>query len=171
MSATQVHEPTETFRDRYLDLQHLIRELVLVRDHNRRFKEGEPQDEVLLFAEGALVVIVLERFVRAVLGDNAGPTETLHNLLQKAVAENLLRVPWDDQQDGIRRICSVRNTILHGNYEQAAKQAGCASVRDYFSQQFTPEVDKMFHIVDDMVKQIDPTTGRPHGAMGTSEHP
>lgn len=152
-----------TFRERYLDLQHLIRELMLVRSHNLQFKEGDPQDRMLLFAEGALVVIVLERFVRAVLGDEASETETLHNLLQKAVAKGLLRVPWDDQQDGIRRMCAIRNTILHGNYEQAARQAGCATVVDYFRQQLTPEVEKMFHIVDDLMKQIDSATGKPHG--------
>jgi len=36
-------------------------------------------------------------------------------------------------------------------------------VRNYFQQQFTPEIEKMFHIVDDLMKQIDPTTGTPHG--------
>lgn len=152
-----------TFKERNLELQHLVREMTLLRNHNLQFQEGDPQDRILLFAEGALVVIVLERFVRAVLGDGVTESDTLHPLLQRAVAKNLLRVPWDDQQDGIRKICAIRNTILHGNYEQAARQAGCPSVAVYFKTQFTSEVEMMFHIADDLFKQIDPATGKPHG--------
>jgi hypothetical protein len=31
------------------------------------------------------------------------------------------------------------------------RQTGCATVRDYFKQQFTPELERMFHIVDDLM--------------------
>ncbi|MGZ6126415.1 MAG: hypothetical protein ACXWLR_15710, partial [Myxococcales bacterium] len=67
-----------------------------------------------------------------VIGADATDSDTLHPLLKKAVAKNLIRLPWPDQQEGIRRICRVRNTLLHTNYGQAAAQAGCASVREYF---------------------------------------
>jgi hypothetical protein len=68
--------------------------------------------------------------VRIVLGSDAEEKDTLYNMLQKSVSRGLLRVPWDDQQDGITRLARVRNTLLHGSYEQAAKEAGRASVRN-----------------------------------------
>lgn len=152
-----------TFKDRYLDLQHLVRELQVLRQHNLQFKEGDPQDGLLLSAEAALVLLVLERFIRAVLGGETTDRDTLHSLLQKATSKKrgpLLILLWDDQQDGIRRICAVRNTLLHGNYEQAAREAGCATVADYFKTQFAGEIEAMYKVVDDLFKQIDPETGR-----------
>lgn len=50
--------------------------------------------------------------------------------------------------------------MLHGNYEQAAKQAGCASTSEYFQKEFTPEVEKLYQLLEGMVKQIDVETGR-----------
>ena len=94
------------------------------------------------------MLVCLERFVRIVLGTEAGENDTLHTLLEKATGKRLalLTLPFDDQQDGIKKICAVRNTILHGNYEQAAKQAGCASVPEYFKTQFAGELESMFKI-------------------------
>jgi len=149
------------FKDDHPEVQQLIRELTLLRDHNLKFKDGDPQDRVLLFAEGALVLLVLERFVRAVLGPDAVDSDSIYNLLQKAVKKGLLRVPWDNQEEGIGKIKEVRNTILHGNYEQAARQAGCASVGAYFKTQFASEIEAMFKIADYLVQQIDPETGKP----------
>lgn len=159
-------EAGQSFRDRHGEIQELVRELAVVRQHNLAFKEGDPQDALLLFAEAALVLIALERFVRAVLGADATDRDTLPNLLEKAVARDLLRVPWDDQQDGIRRIKDVRNTLLHGNYEQAATQAGCSSTTEFFKTVFASEVEVTFKILDNLMSQIDPATGQPHGAGG-----
>ena len=71
----------------------------------------------------ALTCLALERFLRIILGSEATDADTLHNLLEKATCQrlNLLTLPCDDRQDGIRRIVAVRNTLLHGNYEQAAR--------------------------------------------------
>lgn len=149
-----------TFKDQHPEIQHLVRELMLLREHNLTFKEGDPQNKILLFAEAALVILVIERFARAVLGD-ATDKETLPNLLQRAVSRNLLKVPWDDQQDGIRKIAKVRNSLLHGNYEQAAREAGCSSVEAYFKTQFASEVEALYRIGDYLVRQIDPDTGAP----------
>jgi hypothetical protein len=156
---------SQTFRDRHREIQELVRELAVVRNHNLKFKEGEPQDTMLLFAEAALVLVTLERFVRAVLGSHATDRDTLPNLLQKAVKHGLLQVPWDDQQDGIRRITSVRNALLHGNYEQSARQESC-SVEDFFKKKFAGEVESLTHVVDNLMSQIDPATGRPYGRGG-----
>ena len=51
--------------------------------------------------------------------------------------------------------------MLHGNYEQAARDAGCSSVAVYFKTVFASEVERMFEIVQDLFKQIDPATGKP----------
>ncbi|MBI2393241.1 MAG: hypothetical protein HYV09_26890 [Deltaproteobacteria bacterium] len=53
----------------------------------------------------------------------------------------------------------MRNTILHGNYEQAARQAGCASVDAYFQTQFASEVEALYNATDSMMRQIDLETG------------
>jgi hypothetical protein len=151
-----------SFKDRNRALQELVRELALLRAHNLKFKEGDDPSTLLLFAEGAIVIVIIEHFVRMVLGDRATDRDTLNNLLEKAVADRLLRLPWDDQAEGIREVVGVRNTILHGNYAQAAREAQCSSVEDYFKRQFAPEVEGMFKIADYLVTQIDPETGRPY---------
>ncbi len=148
-----------TFKDDHLDLQHLVREYVLLRQHNLQFKRGHPQDQILLFAEAAVILMALERFVRAILGADATEHDTLYTLLQKAVSRNLIRLPWDDQEEGIRKLKDVRNTILHGNFEQAAAQAGCTSVAEYFDTQFTAEIQRLGEIAEHLFGQIDPSTG------------
>ena len=53
---------------------------------------------------------------------------------------------------------------MHANFEQAARQAGCASAADYFATQFAAEVETTFNIAEHLFKQIDPATGRRPGA-------
>lgn len=153
-----------TFKDNHPELQYLVQELQLVRRHNLRFKEGDPQHTMLMFSEAALVCLALERFVRIVLGPDETEGDTLYNLLQKAVSRGLLRVPWDDQQDGIRKIVGVRNDLLHGNYERSARDEGLPSVRAYFKTIYASTVERMYEITDYIVAQIDPETGRPRSA-------
>ena len=149
-----------SFKDNHIELQHLVREHRLLRQHNLRFKPGDPQEDILLFAEGAVILMTLERFARAILGADATEEDTLYNLLQKAVSKGFILLPWDDQEEGIRRLKDVRNTILHGNFEQAAKQAGCASVADYFGTTFAAEIERLYKITEHLFQQIDPATGK-----------
>jgi hypothetical protein len=153
-----------TFKDENRALQELTRELAVLRQHNLQFKEGDPQHALLMFAEAAVVCMTMEHFVRIVLGGTAPADATLFNLLQMAVSRGLLAVPWDDQQDGIKKIVAVRNSLLHGNYAQAAREAGCASVADYFRLQFASEVETMTKVTDFMMRQIDPATGKPYAS-------
>lgn len=156
-----------TFKDENRALQELARELQLVRSHNKAFKDGDPQHDILMFAESALVCLVLEHFVRIVVGDLAPPEASLHNLLDLAVSKRLLLLPWHDQADGIRRVCRVRNTLLHGNYAQAAREAGKSSVAEFFKTTFASELERMFDVADYVMRQIDPMTGKPvRGAGG-----
>ena len=149
-----------TFKQQHPEIQQLVRELQLLRTNNLKFKEGDSQDGLLLFAEASLVLLVLERFIRAILSD-ATDRETLRPLLRRAIERKLILLPWDDQEDGIGRLVDVRNTILHGNYEQAAKQAGCSSVAEYFKTVFASEVEKVYQVVDHLFNQIDANTGQP----------
>jgi hypothetical protein len=152
------------FKDKFRDFQELVREHNFLRNHNKSFKEGDSQSTLLLFAEGALILIIMERFLRMLPGVQATEGDTLHNLLQKATSQKrkVITLSADDTQDAIKRITKVRNTILHGNYEQAAQQARLSSKEEYFKTQFAPEIEKLYEIVDGLVAQIDPNTGEPH---------
>lgn len=90
---------------------------------------------------------------------------TLQILFEYATSprRGLISLPWHDQAKGIRRACAVRNTLLHGNFVQAAEDAGCASdeATSKTKMRAKSEVETMFRIVDHVMKQIDATTGRP----------
>jgi hypothetical protein len=149
-----------SFKERHRELQYLVRALMLVNRHNLRFKQGDSQDELLLFAEASLALVSLERFVRIVV-PNATERDTLHNLLQKAVSQRLLRLPYADEQAAITAIGRVRNTLLHGNYEQAASNLGLASSDEYFGQSFASDIHAVEQVLDNLMAQIDPETGLP----------
>jgi hypothetical protein len=119
---------------RHRELQELVRELQWLRTHNLQFKDGDPQQDILLFAEGAMVLLVLERFLRVILGADATERDTLISLLEKSTSERLglLTLPHRDRATTIWQLGDVRNTLLHGNYEQAAAGARRASVAEYF---------------------------------------
>ena len=152
---------TRSFKDRYRDFQELVRELNVVRTHNLRFKAGDPQETLLLMSEAALILVVLERFLRMIVPDGS-EDDTLRNLLEKATSRTrrLLILPGD-RDTVIGQMVDIRNTLLHGNYEQAATQSGCSNVEEYFRTQFAPEVEGMYRLVNLMVAQIDVETGSP----------
>jgi hypothetical protein len=106
-----------TFKDENLPMQHLVRELEVIRAHNKAFEDGRPQDTLLMFGEAGLVCMTFEHFIRIVLGPKATERDTLYALLDKAIfVENLIRLPGLDQEASIAQVCNVRNTLLHGNY-------------------------------------------------------
>lgn len=152
-----------TFKERNRELQELVRELAVVRNHNLGFKPGDDQSTLLMFAEAALVLTAMERFLRVILAGNATDADTLPNLLEKATSTriDLIRFPpaWD-RNTVIKQVKDVRNTLLHGNYEQAAQRSGCASTSEYFQKQFAPEIETLTQFLDGIMKQIDPDTGQ-----------
>jgi len=152
---------TPSFRDRFPELQYLVRELTWVRNHNLKFKEGDPQEDILLFSEGALVLIALERFLRVILGAEAKDTDTLPNLLEKATSERLklLVLPAPDRDVAIRQLKDVRNSLLHGNYEQAAAGANPSVIEYFKSSQYIAEVEALYKLTNILFAQIDPETG------------
>jgi len=113
-----------------------------------------------------LVLLSFERFLRIILGAEATDRDTLPNLLEKATSQsrNLLWIPgqWT-RQDAIKAIVGVRNTLMHGNYEQAATGAHQADVRSYFtSGNYISEVETLFHLLDDFFYKDTATTEKPH---------
>lgn len=150
---------SESFKDRHLDLRYLLTELAAIRRHNQSTPPGPGS---FYFAEGALVLLALERFLRLVLGPDATDTDTIFNLLQKAFSKDRrLLVPPGDRAVVVAQINKVRRTLAHANYEQAAREAGCADVRQYFQDEYLGEIEMLYKILDDFVKQIDPETGKP----------
>lgn len=151
------------FKEQHREFQEIVRELELVRNHNKKFGEGDPQDSLLLIAEGALVLIGLERFLRMIVPD-AGESDTLANLLEKATRKRDPLIKLNGDRDTVKnQLADVRNTLLHGNYEQAAMQAGCDDVSGYFKRVYASEVEALYKVLDSIVRQIDRRTGKPHG--------
>jgi hypothetical protein len=155
--AHDVPMPNATFKERSLVLGEIDRELALLRSHNAKFKKGDAQRDMLMFAEAALTSLRMEHFLRVLLGAKA--TGTLYNLLQLVVQEGLKLDVKNVDDEGIKEIVNVRNTLLHGNYVQAAA-AENVTVAEYFSSgKFGSNIRHMREITDHMVRQVDPETG------------
>ncbi len=159
-------QPSEqSFRDLNRELQELVREYTLVRAHNLACAARNDHAGLLLLAEGALLSLVLERFVRVVVNEPP-ETATLFNLLELAVSQGKLTIPWDDYRDGIKRLSNVRNALMHANYEQAATLEGLATPGEYFrSSRYAGTIERLRELVDHLVSQIDPETGEPWGGQ------
>lgn len=182
------------FKDRYPDLQHLVQELLQTRKHNliearRRIAANAilaeadrerliQQQDMLLgelpptpdggfrqFAEAALVLTTLERFLRVVV-DRTGKEHdgvTLYNLLEQATSKkkNLITYPAGSNRASVtERITLLRNTMLHGNYEQLAAHEKCADVPEFFQTSFLPAVEEIYRLTEHLMKQIDVRTGK-----------
>lgn len=142
------------FKDKYREFQELAREHDFLRKHNMGIPKDD-QSRLLLFAEGALIIIMLERFLRILPGLQAKDTETLGPLLKRVVDQKILVISLQDREDMLH----IRNTILHGNFEQAAKQAKVSSKEEYFKTQYVPKIERFYSFLDQLVDQIDPETG------------
>ena len=87
-----------------------------------------------------------------------------HRAVNKATSARLALfefTPPESREQSIREIRDVRNTILHGNYEQAARQTGCATTEEYFKTQFPGELQSLYELGDEIVKHFDLDTGKP----------
>jgi hypothetical protein len=153
--------PLEAFNARHGEFPELLRELLLLRAHNKQFRTGDSQATLLLFSEASMVLVALERWLRMVLRCPHDDERTLFNLLEDATANRWQLLPYMDRVDAIKRVSQVRNTIQHANYEQAAQEAGLAHYRDWFRDQFASEIESLFRLLWRLIKQIDPTTGLP----------
>ena len=135
-----------------------------LREHNMTFKSDSL--ELFLFAEASLILLMLERFLRMILKGRAKDGATLFNLLELATSKNvdLIVLPGMlSTQETIKRISTIRNTLMHANYEEAALTSGLVSKDEYFqSGQFASEIESLYRLVQRIVKQIDTDSGLPH---------
>ncbi|RDB36728.1 MAG: hypothetical protein DCC88_03570, partial [Spirobacillus cienkowskii] len=98
-----------------------------------------------------------ERFLRILPDVKATDKDSLHNLLERATSKNILVLK--DKEHFLKKIVDFRNAILHGNFEQRAKENNLSSAEEYFKTLFASEIEKIFDIIDDLFKQIEPDTG------------
>lgn len=150
------------FKDKFRDLQELVRELAILRTHNLREAEKQTQGGLLLFAEAALTCITLERFLRILPGVAATDTDTFPTLLEKAVAYKILSIPRENVDKFKRAVKDIRNQLLHANFEQAAKANHHNSVEEYFKTDFAAEIEFVFKFTNKLFSQVDPNTGKPY---------
>lgn len=149
--------------EEHREMQELAREWNIVRQHNLRCETDRTFENLLFLAEGLLVLTSFERFFRIIV-PNARDNDTLYNLMQRAVSLGLVTMPHDSQQEAIRIVASLRNQIMHANYEQAAREAGNATIEEYFgsSSRYAGTVERLTMILNNIIAQIDPTTGLPN---------
>ncbi len=158
------HPTNPPFLAANLELGYMARELMIVRHHNKSFEEGDPQDSMLMFSEAGVVLMTMERFLRTILRAHnvkVAPGFTLPNLLQLAFSERVdaLAPPGGDGKHLITLVTTLRNALLHANFEQAAKEGGCVDVQDYFRNRFAKQLETLYTILNTMASQIDPATG------------
>lgn len=149
----------------------MLEELNLLRSHNKTFKEGDSQSNILLFSEALLTLTCLERFLR-ILPDvesnaknclkkkkTSKSEPTLPDLLDSTLQLKLLNF---QNPDLIKKaITDIRNSIIHGNFEQCAKRIKLSSTDEYFKTVFINDIEESYNFLCFLLKQIDPMTGKP----------
>lgn len=133
-----------------------------LRAHNKACEDPARHHGLLLLAEGALTLMLLERSCRFALGDVqlGDGKDNFRGVLMRAVlgAPPRLAIDAADRADAIERIIEVRNTLAHANYEQAATGSSSASVADYFgSSKYISEVDRLYWIYRSFERQREQT--------------
>ena len=99
------------------------------------------------------------------MGSEARGEDTLGALLEKATSDrlDLVRLPGRlSREKTIQVIAEASNTLARGDYDQAAKNAGLKHKDDFFkSSAYVAEVEALYRILNRIIKQIDPETGKP----------
>ncbi|MBA3462067.1 MAG: hypothetical protein H0T46_19055 [Deltaproteobacteria bacterium] len=155
------------------DFEELLCEIDCLRAHNFEIERGASQQHPLVVAEGALIVIALERFLRIVLGERATGSDTLHNLLEKAASGNDPLLLRDDRTDlMIKLLTTVRNVTLHGNFEQGAANYKHKfpertsmpekTVADFLRTSFGNDTAVIYGYLLGLVGTLDPACAREH---------
>lgn len=148
-----------------------LEELVSLNRHNKTYAPGDPQDGLLMFAEGALSMTLVEAAARKWVGADVLPDGARFCNVLAAAVDAGLRIPFDDPEDCIERLASVRNALVHGNFEQAGRQAGERDVAQYFREQYASEIEIMYTICVSFVVQIQERYGEDDGTLFSLEEP
>lgn len=154
-----------TFKEKQLLFGEMARELSVLLKHNTEMARAQRQTEIIVFAQAALVLVAFESFLRVLLEGVATDDHTLPNLLQMALAKKrrLFDPPAGmSRKDMESAVVDFRNSLLHGNVQQAAKRAGCGSLPEYLTGPFAAETARVYDILSAVIAQIDPNTGNRH---------
>jgi hypothetical protein len=145
-------------------MQELVREFDIIHKHNLKYTNSNSQNVFLFFSEATMACVLLERFLRILPEIQATESDTLSNLLDKAFSDKrdvLFLLPQINKEEFKKLIRGLRNGIVHGNFEQLAKDANSASIEDYFgSGKFTKNIELLVKIIEYIIRQIDPETGK-----------
>lgn len=159
-----------SFRELHPDFEELLCEIDCVRAHNFDIERGASQQHPLIVAEGALIVLALERFLRIVLAQRATSSHTLHNLLEMAASGN---DPMFPRNEGlIKALTTVRNVTMHGNFELGAANyvhkfpertsMPARSVADFLRTSFGNDIAVIYGYLLALVDKFDPECAREH---------
>ena len=159
-----------SFRELYPDFEELLCEIDCVRAHNFEIERGASQQHPLIVAEGALIVLAFERFLRLALAERATGSDTLHNLLEKAASGNDPLLPRNELT--IKLLTTVRNVTLHGNFEQGAANYKHKfsertamperTVADFLRTSFGNDTAVIYGILLGLLDTLDPACARDH---------
>jgi hypothetical protein len=158
-----------TFRDQYLDLQYLIKNMIDLRQYNDQQAQSGNNHNCLLFAEAATLCVAFERFLRVLPAIKAKQGETLSNFIERALPAKkkpLFKSPYPNIPNTriVKVVRDIRNGILHGLYEELAaeyKHKGVSNTTDYFSGgYFTQDMQIIFEVFNSFISQVDATTGK-----------
>jgi Mg2+ and Co2+ transporter CorA len=148
---------TGKFKEAHQELQHIVRELLQVRAHNRRAAlRPETRGSLMHFSEASLVMLSFERFARVVMRKTDEKVNPF-NLLQLARKHGVLSLT--DEQ--IKAVNDVRNALLHGHYEQFATAEGVSVEQLFRSSKFIGAVETLTHLLDRLMREIDLDSGLP----------
>lgn len=151
-----------TFKQEQWLFGEMGRELQIIGRHNAEMYAAHRNTEILVFAEASLVMLAFEHFLRGLLKDEALDTHTLPPLLRMALKPDrgLLAPPAGMSiDDTVKVVREFRNSLMHGNIQQAATRAGSASVLEYLAGPFAAETKQVFDVFNALLDQIDPETG------------
>jgi len=152
-----------TFKQEQWLFGEMGRELQIIAQRNAAMQAAHKYTEILVFAEASLVMLAFEHFLRVLLKDEAQDHHTLPPLLKMALEPDrgLLDPPTGMSiVDTVKLVKEFRNSLMHGNIQQASTRAGCATVLEYLAGPFGTETKQVFDILSALLGQIDPETGR-----------
>lgn len=159
MSGEEFNLVKKPFKDKYKDLQFLIKEMYILRSYNDKKAKDKKFDELFLFSEASALFICLERFLRVLPAIKASNSDTIYNLMERAL--KLFNSPYINitNERLTKVVTDIRNGILHGNFEKCAYEYKC-DVEQYFGKgHFTQDIQIIFDVFRSFIDQVNSLTG------------
>jgi hypothetical protein len=156
----------KSFRDQHLELQYLIQDCRTLRLFNNAQAAAGTNKNCMLFAEAAVLCVALERFLRIIPVMLATDSDTIYNLLDRALTKNnpIFKPIHTDHNNLVRVINDIRNGIMHGNFEKLAKfyidKKLIQNTDDYFYKAyFTQDIQIIYDAFILLIQQVDINNG------------